>query len=639
MGGRNRIEAATARIADLAAAALAVLAFYVAGFGVFDNSVVSAGTVTLALLIGFLTHRRGGDESEGEGEGGGTPSAARRPLPLLLRAALAGVSLWVMWVWLDVMLAQEEFFIEIETRQHVLAWIGFALVGYAAYLFFGWPMLAVYVFMVAYVLFGDWFPGVLRGSSEDWVRVAENIWYSTDGVFGRPVEVVSRIVLIFIIFGAILQASGAGATLLKFAFAATGRFTGGPAHASIVGSAMFGTMNGAAVANVVSTGVFTIPIIKRAGYSPPLAGAIEASASTGGQIMPPVMGVVAFLMADVTGIPYLQIVIAALVPALFYYASLFAVALLEARKAGMRPTPESEREVLTREDWVRSLAFFVPLALIVGVLLTGRTPQKAGYLATIVAFVLSLAFYPQYRSLRRILESIVTAGRTCATLMLIVAAIGLVLGVVNMTGAGLKFAEAILAASGEGLFPSLVFVMLGSLVLGMGVPSGAAYLIIAIVMGPALQQLGLPTLTAHLFVVYFGVLSAITPPVALAAFAAAPIAGARPMETGVQALRLAAAGFIIPFVFVYHPDVLIVLGFDPLGFIWSIVAFGLATWSLSSALTGYDTAALPAWERAVRAAAALLVLVPAPALALPAAVVAGALIARPRLRGRAAVHH
>ena len=651
MSGRRRIDEAPARIgatparvgatldhvADVAAVALAALAFYVAGFGVFDNAVVSAGTVTLALVVGFLTHRGSGGRDTGDGKG---EAAGRRPgrrlLHLLPGVALAGLSLWVMWVWLDVMLAQEEFFIEIETWQHVLAWTGFAVVGYAAYLFFGWPMLAVYVFMVAYVLLGDWFPGVLRGSSEDWVRVAENIWYSTDGVFGRPVEVVSRIVLIFIVFGAILQASGAGATLLKFAFAVTGRFTGGPAHASIVGSAMFGTMNGAAVANVVSTGVFTIPIIKRAGYAPPLAGAIEAAASTGGQIMPPVMGVVAFLMADVTGIPYLQIVTAALIPALFYYASLFAVALLEARKAGMRPVPESEREVLTRRDWIRSLAFFAPLVLIVAVLLTGRTPQKAGWLATLVAFALSLALYPEYRSLRRIWESIVAAGRTCATLMLIVAAIGLVLGVVNMTGVGLKFAQAILAASGDGLFLSLVFVMLGCLVLGMGVPSGAAYLIIAIVMGPALQQLGLPTLTAHLFVVYFGVLSAVTPPVALAAFAAAPIAGARPMETGVQALRLAVAGFIIPFVFVYHPSILIVLGVDPADFVWSLVAFGLSTWSLSSALTGYDTMPLPTWERAVRAAAALLVLAPAMHLALPAGLVAAALIARPRLRGKAA---
>jgi TRAP transporter 4TM/12TM fusion protein len=552
--------------------------------------------------------------------------------------ALLALTAWVMWNWLFVMLEQEEFFIEIERYQLVLAWIGFAIIGLLTYFYFGLPMLLIYLLMAVYVLTASHFPGPLAGSSEDWTRVAENIWYSTDGVFGRPVEVVSRIVLIFIVFGAILQTSGAGATLLKFAFAATGRFVGGPAHASIVGSAMFGTMNGAAVANVVSTGVFTIPIIKKAGYKPSVAGAIEAAASTGGQIMPPVMGVVAFLMADITGIPYLTIILAALVPALFYYASLFVVALLEARKGGMTAIPESERERLTAWDWLRSLSFFIPLIIIVGVLVTGRTPQAAGYYATIAAFVLSLVLYPEYRSIRKIIESLITAGRTCATLMLIVAAIGLVLGVVNMTGMGIKFAEAIMAASGDGLFFSLILVMLGCLALGMGVPSGAAYLIIAIIMGPALEQLGLPTLTAHLFVVYFGVLSAVTPPVALAAFAAAPIAGAPPMETGMQALRMAIAGFIIPFVFVYHPSVLLVLEFDIASFIWAVVAFALCTWCLASALTGYQSSPLGPLNRILRGVAGLLALVPHAVIAVPAALIAAALIFYPGFAARRAVH-
>ncbi|MGB7297988.1 MAG: TRAP transporter fused permease subunit [Burkholderiaceae bacterium] len=602
----------------LVAFALSAFAIYIAGFGVFDNSIVSATTVGLALLVGLLTLN-----SRLLKETDSNRLLVAKYAGLL---ALIALSTWIMWNWLFVMLEQEEFFIEIEHYQLILAWLGFAIIGLLTYLYFGMPMLAIYVLMAVYVLTSSYFPGALEGSSEEWTRVAENIWYSTDGVFGRPVEVVSRIVLIFIIFGAVLQTSGAGATLLKFAFAATGRFVGGPAHASIVGSALFGTMNGAAVANVVSTGVFTIPIIKKAGYKPSIAGAIEAAASTGGQIMPPVMGVVAFLMADITGIPYLTIVVAAIVPALFYYASLFIVALLEARKGGMTAIPEQDREYLTRADWMKSLSFFIPLGIIVGVLITGRTPQAAGFYALIAAFVMSLICYPSYRSVAKIIESLVTAGRTCATLMLIVAAIGLVLGVVNMTGIGIKFAEAIMAASGDGLFFSLILVMLGCLALGMGVPTGAAYLIIAIIMGPALEQLGLPTLTAHLFVVYFGVLSAVTPPVALAAFAAAPIAGAPPMETAVQAVRMAIAGFIIPFVFVYHPSVLLVLEFDPAAFVWAVLAYGLCTWSLASALAGFDTARLGITERILRGAAGLLTLVPQASIALPAALVAIALL-------------
>lgn len=530
-------------LANGLALVLACLAIYVAGFGVFDNAVVSGGTVTLGIVIGFLSFLSA-DEDE-----------RRRPgwrLRGAVDLVMAVVFVWVAWHWLQIMLEQEEFFIEFEQSDYVIGWVGFVIVGWASYRFFGMPMLVVYVLAAVYVLYADWFPWIFKGAAEDWTRVSENLWYSTDGTFGRPVEVVSRVVLIFIVFGAVLQASGAGAVLLKLAFTATGRFAGGPAHASIVGSALFGTMSGAAVANVVSTGIFTIPIIRKAGFSRRFSGAVEAAASTGDQIMPPVMGVVAFLMSDVTGIPYIEIVAAALIPAAFYYASLFAVVLIEARRQGVKATPAAEREHLTRQDYVQSLAFFVPLVVIITVLLTGRTPQSAGFAALIAGFVLCLILFPDFRSPRKILEALVSAGEVSATLMIIVAAIGLVIGVINMTGVGLKFAQAILAVSGDDLLISLILVMIGCLVLGMDVPSGAAYLIIALVMGPALQQLGLPTILAHLFVVYFGVLSAVTPPVALAAFAAAPIAGSRPMETGMEAVRLAIAGFLIPYLFVYR---------------------------------------------------------------------------------------
>jgi len=609
---------------DVLALALAGLAIYVAGFGVFDNAMVSGGTVTLGLTIGFLTLVT---------RDLGSKRVAGR-LDVVLNVALLAIFLWVAWRWLQIMLEQEAFFIEIETADHVLGWVSFAIIGWAAYRFFGLPMVAVYVLAALYVLFGDYFPWIFRGAAEDWTRVSENLWYSTDGVFGRPVEVVSRVVLIFIVFGGVLQGSGAGKVLLKFAFAATGRFAGGPAHASIVASALFGTMSGAAVANVVSTGVFTIPIIKRAGFSPRFSGAVEAAASTGGQIMPPVMGVVAFLMSDVTGIPYVEIIIAALIPAIFYYVSLFIVVLVEARRTGVTAVPTAEREHLTRRDYLQSLAFFIPLGVIIAVLATGRTPQNAGFSALVVGFVLCLALFPEYRSPKRILRSLIDSGRVAATLMIIVAAIGLVIGVINMTGVGLKFAQAILAASGDDLFVSLLLVMVGCLVLGMGVPSGAAYLIIALVMGPALQQLGLPIILAHLFVVYFGVLSAVTPPVALAAFAAAPIAGSQPMETGLVAVRLAVAGFLIPFLFVYHPSVVLILGFDPVGLIWAFADFGISTWSVATGMGGFDGKPLAAWERGVRIAAGLVVLAPNLTYAAPAALVALLLIGWRHLPGR-----
>ncbi|MGH1359305.1 MAG: TRAP transporter permease [Burkholderiaceae bacterium] len=605
--------------ADGFAVCLSVLAFYVAGWGVFDNVWVSGLTVWFGFMAGFLVWSDRVRDSE---------SKPVQTFFLVLHFGLAALFSYAMWRWTGVMLEQEEFFIEITHADHLLAWVGLAIAGYMTWRYFGLPMLLVFLLSCYYVLM----PGSWLGVGEHWTRVADNLWYSTDGAFGRPVEVVGRVVLIFILFGAILQTSGAGEVLLKLAFAATGRFSGGPAHAAIVGSAMFGTLSGAAVANVVSTGVFTIPIIKRSGFSARFAGAVEAAASTGGQIMPPVMGVVAFLMADVTGIPYLKIVVAALIPAAMYYASLFLVVLIESRKQGIAPVPVAERERLTRRDWLSSLAFWIPLGVLIAYLIDGRTPQNAGFAATVVASILCLILFPAFRHPRKWLETIISAGYVAATLMIIVTAIGFVIGVVNMTGIGLQFAEAILSVAGTDLFLSLLLVMLGCLVMGMGVPTGAAYLIIAIVLGPALERLGLPTIAAHLFVVYFGVLSVITPPVALAAFAAAPIAGAGPMETGFEAVRLAIAGFIIPFVFVYHQDVLLIVDdFSLPGLGWSLIAFAIATWSIASALAGFDARRLPGWQRVLRLIAGVGVLIPQALIAVPAFIVAVLLLASHRL--------
>lgn len=637
MAYKTGFERTLILLSQLFAVALTIVALYLSGAGFFndliksagaifpdirsvasgvdvpDSIIISGGTVVLGLLVMLLS---------GAGVSSSGKQSAWPKMRSIIDLILAFLFVAVMVTWFRIMFAQEEFFIEISQFDDVTGWIAFAILGWATWRFFGLPMVLVYLFAIIYVLAGDYLPWIFRGSSEHWTRVAENLWFSTDGAFGRPVEVVSRVVLIYIIFGAVLQASGAGKVLLKFAYAATGRFAGGPAHASIVGSAMFGTMSGAAVANVVSTGVFTIPIIKRAGFRATFAGAVEAAASTGGQIMPPVMGVVAFLMADITGLPYLKIILAAAIPAALYYISLFIVVLIEARKEGMKPTPKSEIASLTKRDWLQSMAFFVPLVVIIAVLITGRTPQLAGFAALLAGLVLSLLLFPEFRNMRVIWGALVSAGKTCASIMVIVTAIGVVIGVINMTGVGLKFAEAILSLSGESLFFSLILVMFACLFMGMGVPTGAAYLIIAIVMGPALAKLGLPVVVAHLFVVYFGVLSAVTPPVALAAFAAAPIAGSSPMATGFEATRLAIAGFLIPFAFVYHPELVLIEGFSILGLGWALIAFLIATWSIATGLAGFESGRLPLWQRIVRLAAGLAVLVPAAPIAAPAAALA-----------------
>ena len=606
-------------VADLLALGLAGFAIYVAGFGVFDEVWVRAGTTGLPILISILYFSSESLDVKREDVRVGS---------VVLNAVFFAGFFLIYYLWITLMTEQMDFFVEFTTFDYAVGFMGVGLIFYLTLRHFGVPLFLVCLLSLLILFFGNLIPGTLNIPEVKWFLISEKLWYSTDGVFGRPVAVVGQIVLVFILFGAILEASGAGATLLKFAFAVTGRLRGGPAHAAIVGSAGFGTMNGAAVANVVTTGVFTIPMIKRTGFQPKFAGAVEATASSGGQIMPPVMGAVAFLMADITGIPYLDIIVAAAIPALMYYFSLFTVVWLEARKMGLKPTPKSERVSLTGTDWIRSISFFVPLGVIVAVLLTGRTAQNAGFYGLITAFVLSLVLYPEFRSIRVILQALMRGGRTCATIMIVVAAIGFVVGMVNMSGLGIKFAAAILTISGDSLFLSLVVVAIGCLLLGMGVPVGAAYLIIVLIIGPAIGKLGLSLMLTHLFVIYYAVLSAITPPVAVAAFAAAPIAGSKPIETGVVAVRLAIAGFLIPFIFVYHPSVVLLEeGFTYVGLAWGVGAFVFSTAAIATSLGGFSQADIGIVQRTVRLIAGVTVLVPVPMVAaISAAVIIGAFV-------------
>jgi TRAP transporter 4TM/12TM fusion protein len=595
-------------ILDILCAGLALFAVVVAAIGVFDMVVVSGLTVLLALLICFLRLEHDPDKK------------SSHQILLALHFLLGLFLIYIFWQWGVVMFEQEVNIITISPGQSALGWVAIALTCYLSYRYFGIPMLLVVLAAGAYLLL----PPTLLGAGVGWRHAVENLWFSTDGVFGRPVEVVSRTVLVFIVFGAVLQRSGAGEVLLKIALAATGRFAGGPAHAAVTASALFGSLSGTAVANVVSTGVFTIPIIKKVGFKPSFAGGVEAAASTGGQIMPPVMGVVAFLMADITGIPYLKIIVAALIPSLMYYSSLFVVVFIEAKRMGIEALPKSERIKLTRDDMVKSLALVVPLGVIIAVLITGRTAQNAGFYALISAFVLSLALFPEFRRPEKWWRALVDSGKTCAVLMIIVSAIGFVIGVINMTGIGLMFAEAVLSVASSNLWLALVFVMLSCLVMGMGVPTGAAYLMIAIVLGPVLHKLGLSLMAAHLFVVYFGVLSVVTPPVALAAFAAAPIAEANPMDTGFQATRLAIAGFIIPYLFAFHPDILLVVGdLSLVGLAWALFIFVVSTWGIATGLGGWEWNKLSIWQRVLRLLAAVLLIVPG----VPSGLMGGGLLA------------
>ena len=501
--------------------------------------------------------------------------------------------------------------------------------------------------------------GILQGVDapfdQNMRAMVQNFWAQTGGTFGQPIQVVAGNVLIFIVFGAVLMGSGAGNLLMKVANRLTGGFIGGAAHASVASSALFGTLSGAAISNVVSTGVMTIPVIKKAGFRPAFAGAVEAAASTGGQVMPPVMGVVAFFVAGQIGLEYRYIVVAAILPALFYYLGTFMAVYFEARRTGVGALPADQRPALDRAELRQCLVFIVPLGVLSTFLFIQPSVPKAGFYGFLAALGTALALFPEFRSRSRLWKAFVDAGRMSASIVVIVATIGLIVGLIQLSGFAGRLSLLLAQLADGPLFLVLVVVALGSIVLGMGLPPGATYFIIVIALSSGIDAVGIPELTLHLFVVFFAVMSTVTPPVALAAFAAAPIAGADPIRTGFAAARIGLAGFLLPFVFTYHPAVLYKLqsAFALFGaevstsaamihpseiswaaFVWILFAFTFAMWLLSSALAGHDRGPLSLFDRAVRIAAGLLVLVPSVWVAAPAAAIGSALLAIHRYRHR-----
>lgn len=599
------VSSGTARALSLI---FSLLICYVAGIALVDENTVRTVAIGSGIVIVLLSE----------------PLASRYPHASELRKAglwlidavvLFGFLFVIYWFLITSERLWEGVF-EFETIDIVTGYFGLFVTLELTRRTFGLPLALVAIAFLAYALFGQSLPWFLQHAGVDLVEIIRTTWHSFDGVFGRPTGIVAGVVLIFVVFGAVLDETGAGAILLRVAMSATAGLRGGPAHAAIVASALFGTISGSVMANVVGTGVFTIPMIKKRGFSPAFAGAVEAAASSGGQVMPPVMAAAAFLMAELTGIPYLTICVAALLPAIFKYLGIFAQVYTEAIKLGIEPIPDHEREPLTRSDWVQSLRFVLPIAALLMVLILGWSPAMAGFVALIAALVVGLAMDDGLRRQPwRLLRPLASGGYQAARIMVAVGAIGIILGVVNETGVAIGFASLLQSVGGDSLFLALVLAMIGSLVLGMGLPTLPAYLIIVLIMGPAIIKLGLSILTVHMFVLYFGVLSSVTPPVALAAYAAAPIAGSRPLETAMQSLRLSLVGFLIPFVFAFNPSLLIVETFDFGAFVWVIARLILAVWMIATGFAGYDTRgrlALP--FRAARLVAGIVVLLPDPIL-------------------------
>ncbi len=553
----------------ITALSLVVIAtvFYVSVFGVFSDSYLRVGM----LLVGGLLIILSGISKSGN---------------LLDRGILLAVAVALGLSVYQYFKAAEQ----IETGLYFLSssdiWMG--LLGLVAVIELtrrsvGLVMAIVAGTLLAYGAFGDMAPSFLRHAGISTEELMTVLWYSFDGVFGRPMATVVSTILIFIIFGALLELLAIDVVLVRLAMAATGRLRSGPAAAATVASGLFGTISGSAVANVVGTGVITIPLIKKRGFSARFAAAVESAASSGGQITPPIMGAVAFIMADVTGMPYLTICAAAAVPAILYYGGLFVAISSAARNMELDDKPRPSISFTWRE-LVQMGIFVLSLAGIVVTMVGGSSPAYAGFIGVALAAVMGFAIRPDLLvNGEAWLKFIRSAGLISAQLVVIVGAVGIVIGVLNMTGVGLRFASLLSSLADDQLILSLILMAVACLLLGMGMPTVPAYLIIVLVMGPSLQSLGVPIIHTHMFVLYFGVLSAITPPVALAAFAAAPIAGSGPMATAVEASRLALPGFVIPFAFIFQPALLLGTGYDLADSAQSILFVMLATILISRA--------------------------------------------------------
>jgi TRAP transporter 4TM/12TM fusion protein len=446
------------------------------------------------------------------------------------------------------------------TMDFIVALVGILIVLELTRRTSGWTLPILAGIFILYAFVGPYLPSILNHSGYSLERFTTYI-YGLDGIFGVTLDVSSKYILLFIIFGSFLQMSGVGRYFIDFSFSLAGGMRGGPAKVSVISSGLMGMMNGTSAGNAVATGSLTIPLMKRVGYNGRFAAATEATASAGGQIMIPIMGAGAFLMAEITGIRYSEIVIAATIPALLYFLSVYLMVDFEAIKKGMKGI--ARKDLPSFKMILKKSYLFLPIILLIGMLLNGYSVIMSGTYSIVACLIVSLFRKETRMGFKKILGALELGMKNTIQLLAVCACAGIIVGVISLTGVGLRFSSMLFSVAGSSEFLALLFAMFISILLGMGMPTTAAYAVAASVVAPGLINLGIEPLFAHMFVFYYAVMSAITPPVALAAYAAAGIAGTDPMKTGVEAFRLGIAAFIVPFMFIYSPQILMVgSGFD-----------------------------------------------------------------------------
>lgn len=495
--------------------------------------------------------------------------------------ALASIGIFV-YIAMNLKQLLFRFGVMPTTMDFIVALVGVLLVLELTRRTSGWTLPILAGIFILYAFVGPYLPSILNHSGYSIERFTTYI-YGLDGIFGVTLDVSSKYILLFIIFGSFLQMSGVGRYFIDFSFSLAGGMRGGPAKVAVISSGLMGMMNGTSAGNAVATGSLTIPLMKRVGYNGRFAAATEATASAGGQIMIPIMGAGAFLMAEITGIRYSEIVIAATIPALLYFLSVYFMVDFEAVKKGMKGI--ARKDLPSFKGILKKAYLFVPIILLIGMLLKGYSVIMSGTYSIIACFLVSLILPSTRMGLKKVLEALELGMKNTIQLLAVCACAGIIVGVIALTGVGLRFSSMLLSVAGNSEFLALVFAMFIAIFLGMGMPTTAAYAVGASVVAPGLINLGIEPLFAHMFVFYYAVMSAITPPVALAAYAAAGIAGTDPMKTGVEAFRLGIAAFIVPFMFMYSPEILMVGSVGSIAIAVATAAIGI--YLLSASVQGW----------------------------------------------------
>jgi len=500
----------------------------------------------------------------------------------------------------DYIISREGLASPVSPSEYVMGVAAFLILLEAVRRCAGWPLSAVTGAALIYAMTGPYLPGILAHRGWSMHHLIAYLYLDQEGIFGLPLGISATYAALYILFGAFLGATGAGQFFIDLACSMAGRSRGGPAKIAVISSALFGSVSGTPVANVYGTGAFTIPMMVRLGYRPHFAGAVEATASTGGAFMPPVMGAAVFIMADIAGIPYATIAFSALIPAVLYFLAVGLMVHFEAMRAGLQGLPDEEVPPFRKS--LRNIHLLIPLVGLVYALVAGYTGFWAAFVAIVLSMVVSFVRAETRLTWRKTWDALEKGGKDMLLIATATAAAGIIVGVVGLTGLPLRFTSLVLSYGQATLVLPLVLTMVACLVLGVGMPAAAEYIIVASLAVPALIDLGVPILAAHLFAYYFAVLANVTPPVAMAAFAGASVAGAAMMRTAVTASKLALTGFLVPYLFVFGPS-LLMTGTVPT-ILWSSLTALCGVFTLSAALEGWLLGRANLLERALLLGAA-----------------------------------